>query len=135
DRAVRAGRHRPHSAQEVLMARRTAVLAAVPLALTLVVGSGVAGPAFAAPARGPATLGATTVDATTLGATAVDAPALRGPALAAPAVGTPVLSGPAVVTHYTGTLADGATWVADVPGRWRGVLILYSHGFGTLSPA
>jgi homoserine acetyltransferase len=39
------------------------------------------------------------------------------------------------VTHHTGTLADGATWIADVPSAWNGVLVLYSHGFGTLSPA
>ncbi len=33
-------------------------------------------------------------------------------------------------THYSGTLADGATWIADVPSDWNGVLLLYSHGFG-----
>jgi len=37
--------------------------------------------------------------------------------------------------HYTGTLPDGATWIADVPAHWRGTLVLYSHGFGTLVPA
>jgi hypothetical protein len=37
--------------------------------------------------------------------------------------------------HYTGTLPDGATWIADVPAGWHGPLVLYSHGFGTLSPA
>jgi hypothetical protein len=36
--------------------------------------------------------------------------------------------------HYTGQLADGATWVADVPGSWNGTIILYSHGYGPLSP-
>src|SRR5262249_14857674 len=49
------------------------------------------------------------------------------PAAAADAAPTPV--------HYTGTLPDGATWVADVPAGWHGPLVLYSHGFGTLSPA
>jgi hypothetical protein len=39
------------------------------------------------------------------------------------------------VTHYTGTLDDGASWIADVPAGWNGTLVLYSHGFGTLSPA
>ena len=34
--------------------------------------------------------------------------------------------------HYTGSLPDGATWVADVPARWNGTLVLYSHGFGAL---
>ncbi|MGW3031974.1 alpha/beta hydrolase [Streptomyces sp. NPDC001178] len=33
-------------------------------------------------------------------------------------------------THLTGTLADGATWIADVPDRWNGTLLLFSHGFG-----
>ena len=35
-------------------------------------------------------------------------------------------------THYSGTLADGAAWVSDVPSNWNGVLLLYSHGFGPL---
>jgi pimeloyl-ACP methyl ester carboxylesterase len=41
----------------------------------------------------------------------------------------------AVAGHLTGTLADGATWIADVPAGWGGTLILYSHGFGTLTAA
>ena len=32
--------------------------------------------------------------------------------------------------HLTGTLADGASWVANVPGSWNGTLLLFSHGFG-----
>ncbi|MGQ4388297.1 alpha/beta hydrolase [Streptomyces sp. SAS_270] len=32
--------------------------------------------------------------------------------------------------HLTGTLADGATWIADVPANWNGTLLLFSHGFG-----
>ena len=48
------------------------------------------------------------------------------------------LSGPVhaepTPAHYTGTLPDGATWVADVPASWLGTLVLYSHGFGTLTP-
>ncbi|MGW0827479.1 alpha/beta hydrolase [Streptomyces sp. NPDC002845] len=32
--------------------------------------------------------------------------------------------------RLTGTLADGATWIADVPQDWNGTLILFSHGFG-----
>ena len=35
--------------------------------------------------------------------------------------------------HYTGQLADGSTWIADVPGSWNGTMILYSHGFGPLT--
>jgi hypothetical protein len=38
-------------------------------------------------------------------------------------------------THYTGSLTDGATWVADVPTSWNGTVILYSHGFGPLTAA
>ncbi|MEV7738041.1 alpha/beta hydrolase [Streptomyces sp. NPDC088921] len=36
-------------------------------------------------------------------------------------------------THLTGTLSDDATWVADVPDRWNGTLLLFSHGFGPLT--
>ncbi|MEY9854876.1 hypothetical protein ABH935_000473 [Catenulispora sp. GAS73] len=32
--------------------------------------------------------------------------------------------------HHTGTLADGATWIADVPAAWNGTLLLFSHGYG-----
>ncbi|UUU24117.1 alpha/beta hydrolase [Streptomyces sp. DSM 40750] len=32
--------------------------------------------------------------------------------------------------RLTGTLADGATWIADVPENWNGTLIVFSHGFG-----
>jgi hypothetical protein len=38
-------------------------------------------------------------------------------------------------THHTGSLADGATWIADVPASWNGTVILYSHGFGPLTAA
>jgi hypothetical protein len=44
-------------------------------------------------------------------------------------------SGAATSTHYSGTLSDGATWVADVPSNWNGTLLLYSHGFGPLVAA
>jgi hypothetical protein len=37
--------------------------------------------------------------------------------------------------HFTGTLPDGATWIADVPARWHGTLLLYSHGYGPLTAA
>jgi hypothetical protein len=42
----------------------------------------------------------------------------------------PVTSADAASGHFTGSLADGSTWVADVPARWNGTLLLYSHGFG-----
>ncbi len=54
-------------------------------------------------------------------------------------VGQPAHATPAAasdtVDSYTGILEDGATWAADVPADWHGTLVLYSHGFGTLSPA
>jgi hypothetical protein len=34
---------------------------------------------------------------------------------------------------FSGTLADGATWVADVPDDWNHTLVLYSHGYGSLA--
>ncbi|WP_240323074.1 alpha/beta hydrolase [Amycolatopsis ruanii] len=32
-------------------------------------------------------------------------------------------------TRLSGTLPDGATWIADVPDGWNGTLVLFSHGF------
>ncbi|MBV9802757.1 MAG: hypothetical protein JO130_06185 [Solirubrobacterales bacterium] len=32
-------------------------------------------------------------------------------------------------------MADGATWIADVPANWNGTLLLYSHGYGPLVAA
>ncbi|EKX63770.1 alpha/beta hydrolase [Streptomyces ipomoeae] len=34
------------------------------------------------------------------------------------------------VERLSGTLPDGATWIADVPEDWNGTLIVFSHGFG-----
>lgn len=48
----------------------------------------------------------------------------------APAQATTAASG-----NFTGTLANGTTWVADVPASWNGTLLLYSHGFGPLTAA
>ncbi len=41
----------------------------------------------------------------------------------------------ASTAHFTGTLGNGATWIADVPSSWNGILVLYSHGFGPPLPA
>lgn len=46
-------------------------------------------------------------------------------ATATPQAGTPA------VERLTGTLPDGATWIADVPEDWSGTLVLFSHGFGS----
>lgn len=51
--------------------------------------------------------------------------------LASAVAGALVLAVPAAAqtsTHYTGALADGATWVADVPSNWNGTLLVYGHG-------
>jgi len=44
----------------------------------------------------------------------------------------------AAVTTHTGTLADGATFLIEVPSPWNGTLLLYSHGYvtpGSANPA
>jgi pimeloyl-ACP methyl ester carboxylesterase len=50
----------------------------------------------------------------------------------------PVASGQTDVITYTGTLADGATYLLEVPASWNGALLLYSHGYvvpGNPNPA
>src|SRR5580692_12660168 len=42
------------------------------------------------------------------------------------------------VTTHTGALADGATFLIEVPANWNGTLFLYSHGYvtpGAANPA
>ncbi len=56
-------------------------------------------------------------------------------ALAVPAAAPAAASAALPASHYTGTLPDGATWIADVPAQWNGTLLLYSHGFGPLVAA
>jgi pimeloyl-ACP methyl ester carboxylesterase len=36
---------------------------------------------------------------------------------------------PSGVTTYTGSFADGATYLIEVPSNWNGTLLLYSHGY------
>src|SRR5690242_7408135 len=36
-------------------------------------------------------------------------------------------------TGYSGTLADSAQWIAQVPANWNGAVVLFSHGFGPLT--
>ncbi|MER6072891.1 alpha/beta hydrolase [Streptomyces sp. NPDC001817] len=43
---------------------------------------------------------------------------------------TAATADPPATGHLTGTLSDGATWIADVPAQWNGTLLLFSHGFG-----
>ncbi|MEU3526498.1 DUF6351 family protein [Streptomyces sp. NPDC038707] len=45
---------------------------------------------------------------------------------------TPQSTAPAATTtrHLSGRLPDGASWIADVPDRWNGTLLLFSHGYG-----
>ena len=35
---------------------------------------------------------------------------------------------PPAYTHYSGTLTDGSTWIANVPTTWNGTLIIFTHG-------
>jgi hypothetical protein len=62
-----------------------------------------------------------------MAAVAAAAAACAAAVLAAPAGSAYAASG-----SFTGTLADGASWVADVPAHWNHTLILYSHGYGPL---
>ncbi len=55
-------------------------------------------------------------------------------AAALAAASASVMAAP-VTGHSTGTLRDGATWIADVPANWNGTLLLYSHGYGPLVAA
>ncbi|MGW2650220.1 alpha/beta hydrolase [Streptomyces sp. NPDC001393] len=48
----------------------------------------------------------------------------------ATAPATAAQADPPTTGHLTGTLSDGATWIADVPAHWNGTLLLFSHGFG-----
>ena len=44
----------------------------------------------------------------------------------------------AATTTLTGTFADGATYLIEVPSPWNGTLLLYSHGYvppGSANPA
>jgi pimeloyl-ACP methyl ester carboxylesterase len=41
----------------------------------------------------------------------------------------------ATTTSYSGTLADSAQWIGEVPADWNGTVMLYSHGFGPLVAA
>jgi pimeloyl-ACP methyl ester carboxylesterase len=54
------------------------------------------------------------------------ATALIGPATGAQAT---------TASQYSGTLTDGATWIADKPEQWNGTLLLFSHGFGPTTAA
>ncbi len=38
------------------------------------------------------------------------------------------------VSTKTGTLADGATYLIEVPANWNGTLFLYSHGYFDFRP-
>ncbi|MFI2435398.1 alpha/beta hydrolase [Streptomyces sp. NPDC018693] len=50
--------------------------------------------------------------------------------LSAALLASPARADTATPARLTGTLADGATWIADVPADWNGTLVLFSHGFG-----
>ena len=51
---------------------------------------------------------------------------------------SPLASAQAGITTHTGSLADGATYLIEVPANWNGTLFLYSHGYvtpGAANPA
>jgi pimeloyl-ACP methyl ester carboxylesterase len=51
---------------------------------------------------------------------------------------SPAAHGQSGVTTTTGSLADGATYLIQVPAAWNGTLLLYSHGYtvpGSANPA
>lgn len=56
-------------------------------------------------------------------------------AAAAAACAAAFLATPAYAASgsFSGTLPDGASWVADAPAHWNHTLILYSHGYGPLT--
>ncbi|MEW1773708.1 alpha/beta hydrolase [Streptomyces sp. NPDC086777] len=56
-------------------------------------------------------------------------------AFAASLIGPATGAQAATADHYSGTLSDGATWIADKPARWNGSLLLFSHGFGPTTAA
>jgi pimeloyl-ACP methyl ester carboxylesterase len=57
-------------------------------------------------------------------------------AVGAGAAGARTASASAAATaSYSGTLADSAQWIAQVPADWNGTVVLYSHGFGPLTAA
>jgi hypothetical protein len=64
---------------------------------------------------------------------AAGAAALAGATALALAGTAPARATTAASGNFTGTLANGTTWVADVPANWNGTLLLYSHGFGPLT--
>jgi pimeloyl-ACP methyl ester carboxylesterase len=51
---------------------------------------------------------------------------------------TGIAKAQAGVTTHSGSLADGATYLIEVPAKWNGTLFLYSHGYvvpGAANPA
>jgi hypothetical protein len=55
-------------------------------------------------------------------------------AMAGTAAATSITAGTgSLSTQVTGSLPDGGSWIADMPAHWNGTLLLYSHGFGSLS--
>jgi hypothetical protein len=61
--------------------------------------------------------------------------ASSGAASSAPSSSAASSAGNVPSTSYSGTTADGAMWIGDVPSPWNGTVLLYSHGFGPLVAA
>ncbi|GLX08193.1 alpha/beta hydrolase [Microbispora sp. NBRC 16548] len=70
------------------------------------------------------------IPAAVAGSLALAAATLTGTAGAATDTRTGTTAAATTPSHLSGTLADGATWIADVPAEWNGTLLLFSHGYG-----
>lgn len=46
----------------------------------------------------------------------------------------PAASAAPAPRHLEGSLANGTTWIADLPSSWNGTLLLYSHGYNPSPP-
>ena len=74
-------------------------------------------------------------NAQSAGPIASAAPSAPGALSTSGAASAPHGAGIAPGSQATGTLANGTTWVADMPKSWNGTLVLYSHGYGALTAA
>jgi hypothetical protein len=76
-----------------------------------------------------------TMSASLLAVAAALAVAATAPAAVSAAPAPAAVSAAPSGSHVSGTLPDGASWVADLPAQWNGILLLFSHGFGPLTAA
>jgi len=117
-------RKRPRTSRWSLTAATACAILAAGAALTACAGS----PGSAAgPAGAPSAAASPVIASVPPGADGVPGPS-RTPAPRSTRHAPPG-------TQVSGTLRDGSSWIAEYPAGWNGTLILYSHGYGALSPA